>query len=392
MKILHVPRRYTPTDWGGTESVVEAYACGTVARGHEAEIHCPAALSAPGEDLHQGIRVRRYPYFYPYLGLDQDARLRLDRVGGNLFSFSMRSALRRTEPYVVSIHGGVFDAPNAEQERLTSRTRGTLEWGKALGMWVGSRRVLRDADAVLCVGRREYERASEALPETRVLHLPNGVDAQRFHSGNGMRFRSAHGIPEDAFVVLCVSRIDPQKNQMALLEGLHRWRRRLDGVASPHLVLLGHVTEAAYESSLEAEIERCGLSDAVTMIPGVDSSSPELVDAYHAADVFALPSLHEPFGIVALEAAAAGLRIVAHRVGGLPSMIEHDKTGFLVDPGDAWNLDNAIDALALNPELRARMGAEGRSHVLASYTWTGILERLLALYEEVREAASRRAA
>ena len=71
-------------------------------------------------------------------------------------------ARRRGIPYVVTLHGGVFDVPAEEAQSLTDPTRGTLEWGKVLGWWVGSRRVLDDAAAILCVGLEEQRRALEA--------------------------------------------------------------------------------------------------------------------------------------------------------------------------------------------------------------------------------------
>src|SRR5260370_29438213 len=147
--------------------------------------------------------------------------------------------------------GGFFIVPAGEAQTWTAPAKGTFEWGKALGWWVGARRVLDDAAAILCVGQKEQEEAQRHYPRKKVVHLPNGVDAGRFATGDRSSFRVHYGIAAAAFVVLTVGRIDPQKNQLLavrLLEQLLRER------VNAHLVLLGHVTNAAYDAQLEREI------------------------------------------------------------------------------------------------------------------------------------------
>ena len=83
-----------------------------------------------------------------------------------------------------------------------------------------------------------------------------------------------------------------------------------------HLLLVGPVTQPDYAESLRQSIREDGLAKAVTWLPGIQHEDPALVDAYHACDVFVLPSLHEPFGIVVLEAWSSGRPVVASRIGG----------------------------------------------------------------------------
>lgn len=413
ISVVQIPRRFVASDWGGTETMVLQTSRQLLGAGHDVEIFTPDALSDTPRDDAGDVPVRRFPYFYPYLGLDEAARRDMDLTGGNLFSFSLMTALmtrprldlihlhtgkrlggigrlvarRRGLPYVISLHGGVYDVPRAEEARRATRTRGSLEWGKALGWWVGSRRVLDDAAAILCVGAEEQGRVRARHPRARVELLPNGVDAARFARGDGDGFRRAHGIPPTAPLVLTVGRVDPQKNQALAVRALHALT---DAHPSARLLLVGHVSAPAYQSEVQALIAELGLGGRVTLLPGLPATGQALVDAFHAADVFLLPSTHEPFGIVVLEAWAAGLPVVASRVGGVPSFVEHERDGLLFEPDDLRGATRALAAL-LTHGPRARALAEaGRAKARERYGWDVITRRLVELYEEVLGAHPRR--
>ncbi len=102
----------------------------------------------------------------------------------------------------------------------------------------------------------------------------------------------------------------------------------------------------------------------------------ELAELYREMDIIAVPSTWvEPFGITALEGMACGLPIVASKIGGLAHTVEHETTGFHVQPGDATELANALRQLIPDPGLRSRMGQAGRERVLQHYDWDVILDR-----------------
>ncbi|HRU04143.1 MAG TPA: glycosyltransferase family 4 protein [Candidatus Brocadiia bacterium] len=406
MKIIHVPRRFTRSEWGGTETVILETCKWLRKLGHEVEILCPNALAASDEEEMEGVRVRRAPYFYPYLGLSREARRMLDLKGGNLFSFSLMRRLKKMAgvdvihahtgkrlggicrhvarkkriPYVLSLHGGALDVPAAEAATWTEPARGAWEWGKALGWWVGSRRVMDDAAAVICVGKREQEIVAARLPGHRVVYQPNGVDAARFAQGDGQRFRALRAIPREAKLVLTVGRIDPQKNQRLALAILAEVMKT---EPDARLALVGHVTNPAYRDEVAAEMRQRGLDGRVTLIEGLDGASQELVDAYHAADVFLLPSAHEPFGIVILEAWAAGRPVVATRVGGVPWFVADGKDGLLFESNDAAAGAAAVARMLKDKPLAARLASAGQRKAREEYGWEGIARRLAGLYEEV---------
>lgn len=406
MRVVHVPRRFTRTHWGGTETVILQTCRQQKALGHDVSIATSMALASEAEETIDGVPVKRFPHVYPWFGLSAESRHRLDQKGGNLFSFELHrwlqqspgidllhlhtakrlggivrhAALRRRIPYIISVHGGLLDVPAAEAATFLEPTAGKVEWGKLLGWWVGSRRVFDDAAAILCLGQEEHRRVQQRYPNVRAVQFPNGVDAPRFSSGDGAAFRAAHGIPTDATVILVMGRIDGQKNQLLAIRALAALRQNHPNL---HLVLIGHVTDDVYERKVRAAIESNSLNGAVTLIPGISAHSEDLQNAYHAADVFLLPSIHEPFGIVVLEAWAAGLPVVASRVGGIPTFVDDGKEGVLFESNNDVQVVKALENLLAHPELMRDLANAGREKALREFSWESITNRLMNLYEEV---------
>ena len=124
------------------------------------------------------------------------------------------------------------------------------------------------------------------------------------------------------------------------------------------------------------------MSDRLTVIPGLPPSDPRLKAILHEADVFILPSLHEPFGIVILEAWSAGIPVIASRAGGLKDFIESGRTGLLFDPGHPEELVRAYETLTGDPELRRRLADAAREEV-RNYSWKVLTGRLLDLYADL---------
>jgi len=104
---------------------------------------------------------------------------------------------------------------------------------------------------------------------------------------------------------------------------------------------------------------------------------------YAAADVFALPSSSEAQGIVALEAMACGLPVVASAVGGLLGTVDDGKSGFLIPSGDSDALADRLCVLLTDAELRASMGSAARDKVEREFTWTNAIHATVEVYREV---------
>lgn len=409
MNVIHVPRRFAGSEWGGTETTILETSRALIAKGHSSSIVTTTALCDKEEEDMQGVRIHRHKYVYPFLGLSDQDKRDMDRKGGNLLSISMLKTLLRAPdldilhahsgkrlggivrtaarlrklPYVISLHGGVVDVPSAETRQMLEPIKGSFEWGRAFGAILGARRVLEDASAILCVGQNEQQAVQARYPGKRVEWLPNGVDADHFAEGNGRAFREKNGIPHKSKMILNVGRIDPQKNQLALLESMPGLLRRNSDI---HLVLVGPVTVESYGMELLDKMNAASLHNNVTVLPGLPGGSEELVDAFHAADIFCLPSRHEPFGIVVLEAWAAGLPVVAARVGGIPSFTRDGEDVLHADAGDPESFGLAIERLLHNGDLASEIAANGRLKARTQFDWNRITDRLESIYRDLLRA------
>ncbi|MEI8288841.1 MAG: glycosyltransferase family 4 protein [Verrucomicrobiota bacterium] len=415
-KIIHAPRRFVAEEWGGTETVILEISRQQQRDGWQPEIFTSMALAKLRKETIGGVSVKRYPYCYPFFGLSNADKAALDKKGGNLLSLSLFNALRREKnvrlfhahalkrlggevrtaarwqkkPFVVSLHGGVFDVPTAELGTMLKPIENKTEWGKPFGALFGSRRVLDDADFVICVGQSEMDKAKQQLTHDRIAYLPNGVDCAKFATGDGAAFRAKHGIPSRAFLALNISRIDAQKNQMLALEAFAKLRAPQP---EAYLMLIGPETQPDYAKKLRDFIAANDLGNRIKILPGMRNDNPELIQAFHACDIFILPSMHEPFGIVVLEAWSSGKPVIASRVGGLQVLVRDGDTGFFIDPnaGDAaTDLAMKLNRFVTDPELKNIIGANGRREAKSKYDWMQIGQQLEILYQRAEENRARR--
>ena len=393
MRVAHVIRRLSFDDWGGTEQVVWNLAKAQKAAGHDVRLFATTALCATPHETVDGLEIVRFRPVYPWWPMPKALVAELDRKGGNPFVPGLGKALREWRPdvihchamariaelclrvgarrrCVVSLHGGGANVPTEEAKSLKAPTRGRLPWGKAIDILMGwTRRVPEDFGGIVCVGEDEYEKYRARHPH--VMYLPNGVDTSLFASCRSRT--SGAGSP---FRVLCVARIDRQKNQMLLVEWLARHPEAT-------VRFVGPVTQPDYRAELEARAASLGVAGRLSFAGALKPASPELLAEYTAADAFVLPSRHEPFGIVVLEAWAAGLPVVASDVGGLGRLCAaHPDAALVFKPGDLDALDAALGRLAGEEGLAERLSAAG-STAASAYDWSVLAARLVDFYGEI---------
>lgn len=247
------------------------------------------------------------------------------------------------------------------------------------------RRAARTADRVVVTSRyaRRVATGAYGLDEDRVRVVPEGIDLEPWEedaaraggaSGPGAPPGGADDAVDDegpgAFRILTVARQYPRKNTDTLLRALPRVRRSVPGAG---LRVVGGGPRLPALRRLAADL---GLGSAVAFLGEVDDPR-EVRAEYRRADVFCLPSLQEGFGIVFLEAMAAGLPIVAGRAAAVPEVVPDGEVGVLVPPRDDAALADALARLAREPETRRRMGGAGRDRVRA-FTWTEVARTFLA--------------
>jgi len=243
--------------------------------------------------------------------------------------------------------------------------------------------IIQCSDAVLASCSVEAEQISflyGADPD-RIRIVPPGVDHAFFGPGHRPQARRALGLPLDGRLLLFVGRIQPLKCADCAVETLAALRELED--EAYRLVVVGGPSGPHGEKSLQGLIDLAdarGVRDRVHLI---DPQPHELLSSYYrAADVCIVPSRSESFGLVALEAAACGTPVVASAVGGLTTLVDHGRTGFLVeDPTPAryaaavrrvFDAPLAAERLSTASVLRARR-----------YTWRAAAGALLDLHDEL---------
>ena len=268
-------------------------------------------------------------------------------VGFDLDGFRWASAADRSSPYIVCLKGIAVDEARfsrSASERIRLSVLGWLERGNALG-----------ADRVLVPSRysAEVARARYRISDELLRVVPEAVDLRPWEE-----MRSAKkAVPSAANTV----------ERPTVLSVAHQYRRKgtatlllaMQAVLKAHpnalLLIIGGGPELPRLRRLSRKL---GLEPAVTF-RGEVNEDDEVRAAFFDADLFCLPSLQEGFGIVFVEAMAAGLPIVAARSGAVPEIVEHEETGLLVPPGDARSLADALTKLLADQGARARMGAAG---------------------------------
>jgi glycosyltransferase involved in cell wall biosynthesis len=181
---------------------------------------------------------------------------------------------------------------------------------------------------------------------------------------------------------LTVARVDPQKGQELVPTVL---------AANPdlHAVLIGPVTVPGYDDTVRIRATEAGVADRLHLVGGMKPESPDLADAFAAADLFLLPSRHEPFGIVVLEAWSAGLPVVVSDAGGLGELVRPGVDGLLAPTGDGDAFAHAVATVLAMSRRGADLAEAGRRRVLQDYTWTAVARRLGRLYEELTDQGKR---
>lgn len=379
MKILHATIRYYPA-LGGVEEYVQRISEGLVKAGNSVTV-CTSDLAqhtgklvrvnaGPGEV--NGVRVirrsalpikmRHYSVmpFLPAVLFKEQA----DIVHGHCFmSFPMDAACcvsrMRKIPFIFNPYFTQLSVPSC--------------FGKLYRKTLG--RAAMNADAVVVISEFERRIIEEAGYRPRRFEMiPPGVDHEQFDT-------AAHNVYDryglgGRRVILFVGRLDANKGIDVLLKAANVLVKDFSDLA---FVIAGD--DFGARQSLERMVRETHLDRHVFFTGKL--SRPDLVSAYKHACIFAFPSLYEAFGIVLIEAMAAGIPVVASNTSAIPYVVRHSETGLLFDPGNSRALADALAGLLRDDRLQKRMGEEGRRYAREHFSWQRTIDAALQLYESV---------
>jgi glycosyltransferase involved in cell wall biosynthesis len=267
-------------------------------------------------------------------------------------------------PYIVRPLGTL------SQYGMTVRRR-RLKW---ISVALIERHVLREAAAVHFTSQAELEEARKLGLPFRGVVVPLGVEPIAHCADGGLK--QEHPALVGRKVVLFLSRLDPKKNLETLIDAI----AQSDMLKQSCALLIAGSGEASYVEGLKVRAVRAGVADHIVWLGHVEGGRKAA--AFAAADVYALPSFSENFGVAAVEALFAGLPCVLGQGVAIAGEVERGRAGIAVAP-EARTIRRALEQLLGDANLRQSMSIQARALAEREYSARTMAQRLIALYEDV---------
>ncbi len=385
MRILLLSWEYPPRIFGGLGKHVHALSLGLAAAGHEVHVVTREHPDARADEIIDGVHVIRCGERAPVVEFSD---LIPWVLSFNLAVQERATALMLdTEIDVVHAHDwlvayaaagikNAFDAPLVATVHATEygRHQGNLpgpmnklihqiEW------WLTyeARRVITCSDYM----REQVHKIFELPPQKQDV-IPNGVDLSDFDRPDGAAaFREQRVAPGEKLVFFA-GRLEYEKGVQTVLDALPMVLER-----EPVRFYVAGVGTHAEE--LRAHVDRLGIGSRVHFLGFVGDE--ELAMYYAAADLAVVPSLYEPFGMVALETMASGTPCIAADTGGLRELVVHEATGLRFIPGDPASLADMIARLTMDRRMAQRLTVDARRMLDEQFSWRSIARSTATVYE-----------
>lgn len=392
LRVLQVSWEYPPVMYGGLGRHVHALSQALATEGHDVRVLTqgrdtpadPASAGVPqvhrvelgpdGPDVHDDTAgfVVALQQALVRDGLPLLGDWRPDVVHGHdwvVLGASTTLAGRLGAPLVMTLHATEVGLWNGWITTDFSRWRASIE-----------QELVTAADRTVVCSQAMRTEAVDGLraDPDRVVVIPNGVDAGAWASTPGQRSaaRAAVGVPSDVPMLVLVGRLEHEKGGQDAIAALG-----LLPDPRTHLVLVG---TGGRRDGLAAQAAAAGLAGRVHLAGRLDDTV--VAALLGAADVALVPSRYEPFGLVALEAMAAGTPVVVARAGGLADIVRPGVTGLVVPPADPAALADAVTRLLADPVATEAMVGRARVEAVDQYGWETVARRTAELYSSVRAA------
>ncbi|MDY6941092.1 MAG: glycosyltransferase family 1 protein [Cyanobacteriota bacterium] len=247
---------------------------------------------------------------------------------------------------------------------------------------------IETAERAIATSSQEVEdMRSLVTPKGNIDVIPCGTDIERFGSISKLDARQKLGLDPNAKIAFYIGRFDPRKGIETLVRAIHL--SELRNKTNFQLIIGGGSrpgqADGRERERIEQIVDELGLR-SLTHFPG--RIPDELMPAYYAAaDVCAVPSHYEPFGLVALEAMASRTPVVASQVGGLQYSVVSEETGLLVPPQEDAAWAASIDRILSDETWQKQLGQAARARVVRHFSWESVASNLARLYTQLLESS-----
>lgn len=384
MRVLMLTWEAPPRDVGAVAAHVDGLSRALVQSGHEVTIATVGTEeTTPGitDELFGGVRILRAGGQMPLM---TDADPVALMASANHHLVALLSRLHSWTPDVIHAHdwrtawaahtmSTIVDAPLVVTFHSTEQGRhgGAVPVGlpasiHAVEWWLA---IL--AHRIICSSRfmqRETTFGFELSPD-HVHLVPNGVAVEDWQPPDRLFQREP--------LVLAWGRVQYEKGFQVLTQAIGRLRGVVPNI---HCVIAGR---GPYLPELQSQVDIEGVNDLVHLTGFI--SDDELRSLLHRAGCVVIPSLYEPFGIVALESMAAGAPTVVARTGGLAEIMEGTGAGLLFEPGNALELAALIERVLTEPLMTQQLQSGAKDVLSARYSWTAIAQATMAVYAQAVE-------
>ncbi len=372
MRIAHIIKA---TRISGAERHLLFLLAGLRERGVDARLIILVEPANPMDEMVSAAEARQIPIMRLPIGRDYDLPL----------LWRLRRALAQIKPDIVHthlIHADLYGAVGAKLARVSTVVssrhlddafRYRPRWRRInRGLWA-----MIDGGIAISAAMKQFALEVEEAPADKVHVVLYGMDYKWLSDQDiqaaRQRLRAELNLSADAQALGMACRLVEQKGIPYALEALRRIRA---GFPRAHLVIAG---DGELADELRRLASRLGVADRVHWL-GWRADAAELMAAF---DVFLLPSLHEGFGLVLLEAMARRAPIVASRVGAIPEIVIDGETGILVEPRNAEALAQAMTHLLNDRALRKYMGLLGAARLEEHFSVERMVARTITVYEKV---------
>ena len=386
MRILLLSWEYPPRIVGGLGRHVHRLSTALAADGHEVHVVTREHPDAPAEEVLEGVHVVRAPEFPPQIDLSE--HLVPWVLQFNLSVQAVASALlHEVDVDVTHAHDWLVSyaaagVKNAFGLPLVATVHAT-EYGRHQGYLPGPmNKLIHQIEWWLTYEARRVITCSEymgdqcrqifELPAEKQDVIPNGVDLEDFDRPDGVDAFRATLVEPGEKMIFFAGRLEYEKGVQTVLDALPI-------VLKTQPVRFYVAGVGTHSDELRAHARRLGLEDRVHFLGFVDEAGLRM--HYAAADLAVVPSLYEPFGMVALETMASGTPCIAADTGGLRELVVHDATGLRFTPGDPASLARTALRLLRDRRLDQRLTVDARRMINDQFSWRSIARQTLGVYE-----------